>query len=65
MPCKSDGNVAICEELMSLLEQKICDPCLNLLNHENENRIIQTIISLVSKIKLNRPRKLLFLYKIC
>ncbi|XP_031626532.1 putative ATP-dependent RNA helicase DHX57 [Contarinia nasturtii] len=37
------------EELLSLLEEKIRDPCLNLLHHENGNRIIKTIINLISK----------------
>lgn len=37
------------EELLSLLEEKIRDPCLNLLHHENGNRIIKTIINLVSR----------------
>lgn len=36
-------------ELLSLLEEKIRDPCLNLLNHENGNKIIATIIKLISK----------------
>lgn len=37
------------EELLALLEEKIRDPCLNLLHHENGNRIIKTIINLISK----------------
>lgn len=37
------------EELLSLLEQKISDPCLNLLHHENGNRVIGTIIKLITK----------------
>lgn len=37
------------EELLALLEEKIRDPCLNLLNHENGNRIIRTIVNLISK----------------
>lgn len=36
-------------ELLSLLEEKIRDPCLNLLNHENGKRIIATIVNLLSK----------------
>lgn len=36
-------------DLLSLLEEKIRDPCLNLLHHENGNRIIATIIKLISK----------------
>lgn len=35
-------------ELLSLLEEKIRDPCLNLLNHENGKKIISTIIDLVT-----------------
>lgn len=37
------------EELLALLEEKIRDPCLNLLHHENGNRIIGTIIKMISK----------------
>lgn len=37
------------EELLAILEEKIRDPCLNLLHHENGNRIIKTIINLISK----------------
>lgn len=36
-------------ELLSLLEEKIRDPCLNLLNHDNGKRIISTIIKLITK----------------
>uniref|UniRef100_A0A1A9WLD3 Putative ATP-dependent RNA helicase DHX57 n=1 Tax=Glossina brevipalpis TaxID=37001 RepID=A0A1A9WLD3_9MUSC len=34
-------------ELLKLLEEKICDPCLNLLNHENGRKIIQTIVYMI------------------
>lgn len=34
-------------ELLKLLEEKIRDPCLNLLNHENGRKIIQSIIYLI------------------
>ncbi|XP_055375617.1 putative ATP-dependent RNA helicase DHX57 [Condylostylus longicornis] len=36
-------------ELLKLLEEKIKDPLLNLLNHENGKKIIATIIHLVTK----------------
>lgn len=35
-------------ELLKLLEEKISDPCLNLLNHENGLRIIKTIVQLIT-----------------
>ncbi|XP_065363146.1 putative ATP-dependent RNA helicase DHX57 [Calliphora vicina] len=34
-------------ELLKLLEEKIRDPCLNLLNHENGCKIIQNIVYLI------------------
>ncbi|XP_075156845.1 putative ATP-dependent RNA helicase DHX57 [Haematobia irritans] len=34
-------------ELLKLLEEKIRDPCLNLLNHENGRKIIQSIVYLI------------------
>lgn len=37
------------EELLQLLEEKIKDPYLNLLNHENGNKIINTIVKIISK----------------
>lgn len=36
-------------ELIKLLEEKIRDPCLNLLNHETGKKIIGTIVNLISK----------------
>ncbi|XP_063385238.1 putative ATP-dependent RNA helicase DHX57 [Cydia fagiglandana] len=36
-------------ELINLLEEKINDPCLNLLNYEKGNKIIQTIVQVVTK----------------
>lgn len=38
------------KELMAILEKKIEDPLLNLLNHQNGRRIISTIITLISKV---------------
>ncbi|XP_054728692.1 putative ATP-dependent RNA helicase DHX57 [Anastrepha obliqua] len=35
-------------ELLKLLEEKISDPCLNLLNHENGLKIIKTIVHLIT-----------------
>ncbi|XP_067636192.1 putative ATP-dependent RNA helicase DHX57 [Eurosta solidaginis] len=35
-------------ELLKLLEEKIGDPCLNLLNHENGLKIIKTIVYLIT-----------------
>lgn len=37
------------EELTKLLEEKIRDPCLNLLNHENGKKMISTIVYLITK----------------
>ncbi|TMW48422.1 hypothetical protein DOY81_006512 [Sarcophaga bullata] len=34
-------------ELLKLLEEKIRDPCLNLVNHENGRKIIQSIVYLI------------------
>ncbi|KAM7349281.1 putative ATP-dependent RNA helicase DHX57 [Cochliomyia hominivorax] len=34
-------------ELLKLLEEKIRDPCLNLLNHENGRKIIKSIVYLI------------------
>lgn len=34
-------------ELLKLLEEKICDPCLNLLNHANGQKIIRTIVYMI------------------
>ncbi|XP_072937350.1 putative ATP-dependent RNA helicase DHX57 [Epargyreus clarus] len=36
-------------ELINLLEEKINDPCLNLLHYEKGNRIIKTIVQIVTK----------------
>ncbi|XP_055695529.1 putative ATP-dependent RNA helicase DHX57 [Lutzomyia longipalpis] len=36
------------KELVELLEQKIRDPCLNLLHHENGSRLIGTIVHLLT-----------------
>ncbi|KAG6439482.1 hypothetical protein O3G_MSEX000808 [Manduca sexta] len=36
-------------ELINLLEEKINDPSLNLLHHEKGNKIIKTIVQIVSK----------------
>ncbi|XP_055843477.1 putative ATP-dependent RNA helicase DHX57 [Episyrphus balteatus] len=36
-------------ELFKLLEEKIKDPCLNLMHHENGQKIIRAIVHLVSK----------------
>lgn len=36
-------------ELVALLEQKIRDPCLNLLNNDNGRKIISTIVQLITK----------------
>ncbi|CAG4996985.1 unnamed protein product [Parnassius apollo] len=36
-------------ELINLLEEKINDPCLDLLHYEKGNRIIKTIVQIVSK----------------
>lgn len=36
-------------ELFKLLEEKIKDPCLNLMNHENGQKIIRAIVHLVTK----------------
>ncbi|XP_068628246.1 putative ATP-dependent RNA helicase DHX57 [Battus philenor] len=36
-------------ELINLLEEKINDPCLNLLHYEKGNKIIKTIVQIVSK----------------
>ncbi|KAJ6635028.1 putative ATP-dependent RNA helicase DHX57 [Pseudolycoriella hygida] len=36
-------------ELATLLEEKIRDPCLNLLHHDNGKKIISTIVYLISK----------------
>ncbi|XP_055911912.1 putative ATP-dependent RNA helicase DHX57 [Eupeodes corollae] len=36
-------------ELFKLLEEKIKDPCLNLMHHENGQKIIQAIVHLVTK----------------
>lgn len=36
-------------ELAQLLEEKILDPCLNLLHHDNGRKIISTIVHLISK----------------
>lgn len=36
-------------ELETLLEQKIRDPCLNLLNNDNGRKIISTIVRLITK----------------
>lgn len=36
-------------ELINLLEEKIKDPCLNLLHHEKGTRIINTIVQIVTK----------------
>lgn len=36
-------------ELAQLLEEKIRDPCLNLLHHDNGRKIISTIVHLISK----------------
>lgn len=38
------------KELMSILEEKINDPLLNLLNHDRGKRIISTIIQLLTKV---------------
>uniref|UniRef100_A0A1A9UHT6 Putative ATP-dependent RNA helicase DHX57 n=1 Tax=Glossina austeni TaxID=7395 RepID=A0A1A9UHT6_GLOAU len=35
-------------ELLKLLEAKICDPCLNLLNHANGPKIIRTIVYMIA-----------------
>ncbi|XP_059620655.1 putative ATP-dependent RNA helicase DHX57 [Phlebotomus argentipes] len=50
------ANLAVAEmvkclrkELVQLLEQKIRDPCLNLLHHENGSRLIGTIVHLLTK----------------
>jgi ATP-dependent RNA helicase DHX57 len=37
------------DELSKILEEKIRDPCLNLLHHENGNRVISTIVHLISR----------------
>lgn len=37
------------EEILNLLEEKINDPLLNLLHHENGKRIIGTLINLITK----------------
>ncbi|GAB0094943.1 putative ATP-dependent RNA helicase DHX57 [Sergentomyia squamirostris] len=37
------------KELVELLEQKIRDPCLNLLHHENGSKLIGTIVHLLSR----------------
>lgn len=37
------------KELMAILEEKINDPLLNLLNHDHGKRVISTIIQLVTK----------------
>lgn len=37
------------KELMNILNEKIKDPLLNLWNHEHGNRIISTIIHLLTK----------------
>ncbi|XP_026463762.1 putative ATP-dependent RNA helicase DHX57 [Ctenocephalides felis] len=37
------------QELLQLLEEKIKDPYLNLLNHDNGNKIINTIVTIISK----------------
>jgi ATP-dependent RNA helicase DHX57 len=37
------------DELSKILEEKIKDPCLNLLNHENGRKIISTIVYLITK----------------
>lgn len=36
-------------ELAKLLEEKIRDPCLNLLHNDNGKKIISTIVYLISK----------------
>lgn len=36
-------------ELAKLLEQKMQDPLLNLLNHQQGKRIIHTIVNIVTK----------------
>ena len=36
-------------ELINLLEEKINDPSLNLLHYEKGNRIIKTIVQIVTK----------------
>lgn len=38
------------KELMSILDEKINDPLLNLLNHDRGKRIISTIIQLLTKV---------------
>jgi ATP-dependent RNA helicase DHX57 len=38
------------KELMAILEKKIEDPLLNLLNHDQGRKIISTIILLISKV---------------
>lgn len=35
-------------ELFELLEEKIRDPCLNLLHHQNGKKIISTIVHIVT-----------------
>lgn len=35
-------------ELADMLEEKIRDPCLNLLHHENGRKIISTIVNLIT-----------------
>lgn len=36
-------------ELVELLEQKMKEPLLNLLNHQNGKKIIQTIVNVVTR----------------
>ena len=40
--------VALRKELMKILEMKIKDPLLNLLNHETGKVIIQTVVKIIT-----------------